>query len=80
MNDAGQDVQFLASGQSYAVHRESGMVTKFTRKKNIFEISAEVLLRGQVFSGRLYGVGPVGDSACYVLAPVDEEPGRAAAP
>ena len=42
MNDAGQDVYFLASGQSYAVHRETGMVTKFTRKKNIFEIDAEV--------------------------------------
>ena len=42
MNDAGQDVHFLASGQSYAVHRETGVVTKFVRKKNIFEIEAEV--------------------------------------
>ena len=42
MVDAGQDVHFLASGQSYAVHRETGTVTKFTRKKNIFEMEAVV--------------------------------------
>ena len=42
MNDAGQDVHFLAAGQSYAVHRETGLVTTFTRTKNIFEINAEV--------------------------------------
>ena len=42
MIDAGQDVHFMASGQSYAVHRESGLVTKFVRKKNIFEIEADV--------------------------------------
>ena len=42
MVDAGQDVHFLASGQSYAVHRETGTVTKFTRTKNIFEMEAVV--------------------------------------
>ena len=42
MVDAGQGVHFLASGQSYAVHRETGTVTKFTRTKNIFEMEAVV--------------------------------------
>ena len=42
MVDAGQDVHFLASGQNYAVHRESGVVTRFSRKKNVFEMEAEV--------------------------------------
>ena len=42
MIDAGQDVHFMASGQSFAIHRESGVVTNFVRKKNIFEIEADV--------------------------------------
>ena len=42
MNDAGQIVHFLASGESFAVHRESGMVTKFIRSKGVFEIDAAV--------------------------------------
>ena len=40
MNDARQDVYFLASGQSNTVHRETGMVTNFTRNKDVFEIDA----------------------------------------
>ena len=42
MNDAGKDVCFLASCQSYAVHRETGRVTKFITSKGVFEIDAEV--------------------------------------
>ena len=42
MMDAGNDVHFLASGESYSVHRETGVVTKFVRRKNVFEIDAEV--------------------------------------
>ena len=42
MVDAGQDVHFLASGQSYAVHRETGEVTHFTRRRNVFELDVEV--------------------------------------
>ena len=42
MVDAGQDVHFLASGQHYAVHRATGAVTSFVRRKNVFEIDAEI--------------------------------------
>ena len=42
MVDAGQDVHFLASGQAYAVHKASGEVTQFTRRKNVFELDVEV--------------------------------------
>ena len=42
MVDAGQDVHFLASGQAYAVHRDTGEVTQFARRKNVFELDVEV--------------------------------------
>ena len=42
MNDARQDVYFLASGQSCAVHRETGKVTKFIRSRDVFEIDTEI--------------------------------------
>ena len=41
MNDARQDVYFLASSQSYTVHRETAMVKKF-RSKRVSEIDADV--------------------------------------
>ena len=42
MNDAGHDVFFLANGEAYSVHRETGRVTNFARRKGVFEIDAEV--------------------------------------
>ena len=42
MVDAGNDVHFLASGESYSIHRQSGVMTKFVRRRNVFEIDAEV--------------------------------------
>ena len=43
MCDAGHDVHFLASGEAYAVRRETGEVTEFERQKGVFEIVARVL-------------------------------------
>ena len=42
MVDAGNDVYFLSSGEYYAVHRQTGTITRFVRRKNVFEIDAEV--------------------------------------
>ena len=53
MVDAGQDVHFLASGQAYAVHKATGEVTQFTRRKNVFELDVEVKpLRKGGFQGQ----------------------------
>ena len=53
MNDVGQVVHFLASGEIYAVHREMGMVTKFMRIEGIFQIDAEVPPMVWVLKGTL---------------------------
>ena len=42
MVDAGQDIHFLASGQSYALHRETGQVTYFQRRRGVFELDVQV--------------------------------------
>ena len=42
MVDAGNDVYFLSSGEYYAIHRRTGTTTQFVRRKNVFEIDAEV--------------------------------------
>ena len=42
MVDAGHDVHFLASGESFAVHKETGTITKFVRRRGVFEIDAVV--------------------------------------
>ena len=43
MCDAGHDVHFLATGQAYALHRATGELTQFERRKGVFEIVARVL-------------------------------------
>ena len=42
MNDVGHGVFFLANGEAYSVHRDTGRVTHFARRKGVFEIDAEV--------------------------------------
>ena len=43
MCDRGHDVHFLSTGEAYAVHRASGEVTAFERRKGVFEIAAHVI-------------------------------------
>lgn len=42
MCDAGHDVHFFHTGEAYCVHRETGKIMTFTRRKGVFEIDAMV--------------------------------------
>ena len=49
IHDAGQDVYFLSSGLSRAVHMETDNVMRFVRNKGVFKIDAEVRLANEGF-------------------------------
>ena len=69
MNDAGQDVRFLSSGQCFAVHRATGAVAKFVRNKNVSTSTPRYRLGFPTVTGR--GVRPERGEADGELEPVE---------